>query len=296
MSVGHKHFRTMKRVLFFICVACLLSSCSMKTYYQVYQTKPVSETGYQTDEHFVVYSDDNVDVKYNFFGENGNAGFMMTNKTDMPIYLHLDESCFVLNGIASDYYMERSWEDISSHTTTFTFQRREGQSKKEARQEARRIEKNSIGLEAELHRGNAASAGSSSTTSSSLSHAERAIVMIPPHASKVIYEYSIEREMIPLCGVKETPMGSKSSGRAFTYENSPVVFANYLTYTIGSNTAKNHVMNEFYVSEVTNVGEKGMYVEVKPTDICGKEISGKKNLVTQLNYNTPDRFYVKYLR
>ena len=171
-----------------------------------------------------------------------------------------------------------------------TKEKREGEKKKKREMRAM------TGIEQELQRGNATTAGSSATRSQTTSRVEKAVVMIPPHASKLVSEFNIREEMIPLCGVKETPMGSKSSGQAFTAENSPVTFGNYITYHVGDNPKNFTISNNFYVSEITNVGTKGMIVEVREKDVCGKEISGKKNVVKTLNYNTPDRFYVTYRR
>lgn len=275
----------MKKVLLAMGAMLLLASCSVKTYYQVYQTKPTEETGFTTTATNVVYADKNVEVRYDFFEEQGDGGFVLMNNTDKVLYLHLDECFFVLNGEANDYFQDRSWGETTSRTTTHSFQRHEGDKSKRAKKQA------------EIQRdGSTTVEGTSASESKALNRHERAVVIIPPHASKRVYEYTINKQMISLCGVKETPNGSKTAGQTFTVENSPIVFANFITYTLGDSDKKHQINNTFYVSEIINAGEKAMIYEVHQKDACGKEIGGKESVVKAYNHNTPDRFFVTYTR
>ena len=84
-------------------VCAVLTSCSPTAYYQIYQTKPVSDN-VVVNEDFMVFEDDNCIVSYNFWKENGDFGFKIYNKNSENIYLHMDECFFVKNGYAYDYY------------------------------------------------------------------------------------------------------------------------------------------------------------------------------------------------
>lgn len=275
----------MKKVLFLLGATMLLASCSMKTYYQVYQTKPVDETGFTTTATSVAYSDNNVEVRYDFFDENGNAGFVLQNNTDQVLYLNLEESFFVLNGEANDYFQNRNWGETTSRSTTHSFQRHEGDKTRKSKKKVEYQRDGSTTVE-----------GTSASESKALNRQERMVVVIPPHAFKRVSEYTINQQMLSFCGVKETPSGSKTAGQTFTAENSPIVFSNFITYTLGESNVKQHVNNIFYVSEIINAGEKAMIFEVHQKDACGKEMGGKENMKKAFQHSTPDRFYVTYTR
>ena len=96
----------MKKLLFITVICLLLTSCSQSIYYQMYQTIPISED-IKTYENKIVYEDDNCTILYDFWGEFGNIGFMIYNKSSDNLYLHLDKSFYIKNGYAKDYYRNR---------------------------------------------------------------------------------------------------------------------------------------------------------------------------------------------
>ena len=72
-----------------------LSSCSKSFYYQVYETRPMSDN-INVHPDGVVYSDADVEVKYNFWAENGRVDFVITNKSnDSILYIDLSRSFLV---------------------------------------------------------------------------------------------------------------------------------------------------------------------------------------------------------
>ena len=97
-----------------IAVCSMLTACGPQVYYQMYQTKPVSED-IQVKENSMIYEDDNCTVVYDFWGANGNIGFVMYNKSSENLFVHLDETFFVKNGFANDYYLDRTWTSHSSY-------------------------------------------------------------------------------------------------------------------------------------------------------------------------------------
>ena len=264
----------MKRLSIFLMSAIVLSGilagCSKTVYYQVYQTQPTNAESCQIKSDYLVYENSTCIVKHNFFSEEGNAGFWITNQTDSVMFLRLAESFFIYNGMTHDYYQSREWEETNSHTETASRQERKTKKRKSS--------------ESLL--------GSSSTVTKSTTNHEREVIMIPPHATRYISEYHLIENMRTLCGVKETPRKGKSAGSSFTPENSPLVFGNYITYTIGTTGKRVHVDNRFFVSEIINVHNASMFENVRTKDECGKE--GAK--APKMLYTTPDRFYVKYKR
>ena len=111
----------MKKIHIAIISLILFSSCQPMLYYQMYEVKPTKNTAPINDE--LVYEDSNCKISYNFWSNGGNAGFRFYNKTNDDIYLLLDKSNFILNGVAYDYYKNREYttsKGTSMSTTTFS--------------------------------------------------------------------------------------------------------------------------------------------------------------------------------
>lgn len=263
----------------------MLTGCSKKTYYQVYQTKPINEETAVVNVDFISHDDNGVIVQYNFFGEYGVAGFYLTNTTNELVIVDLAESFFVINGVALDFYQGREWTETKSQSTTMSFQTAE------SKKEKRRARRNATDTEASMYNSNAATAGSTTSTTNSIGHQERRYIAVPPQSTKFVSEYQIINTMRSMCGVKENPSASKPAGMNFTPENSPITFAIYVTYTLGDKPAKHRVHDQFYVSEIMNVNAKTMFKDYQPKDVCGKD-DGKK--IQKIQFNTANRFYVKY--
>ena len=83
----------------------LLTSCGPTIYFQVYQVAPGDKM--KSNENSLIYEDDNCIVSYNLWAERGDIGFKVYNKTNSNIYVNLEESFFILNGIAHDYFKNR---------------------------------------------------------------------------------------------------------------------------------------------------------------------------------------------
>ena len=252
-------------------VVMAFASCSKTTYYQVYQTQSTNPDACQLVNGYLVHEDNYVTVQYNFFDENGNAGFWLTNKTDSIVYINLAESFYVVNGAANDYFKAREWTSTKSQTIS--------SSKKEGKRRSNSNKSNEVSI------------GTSSTSTSATASVERSVVAVPPHAAKYVSEYSIQNNIMELCGVTDTPKRSKSAGLSYTEENSPLRFGNYITYTVGMKGNRKSLSDYFYVSQIINVHEASMFEMVRTKDACGKE-TGEK--VEKMLYSTADRFYVTY--
>lgn len=87
--------------LFFV---ILLASCTT-TYYQVYKTEPVN--GKLTNDK-IVFEDNNCIVAYHLWADGGNIGFAIYNKTEDDLVVDLTRTFFVLNGVAYEYFQNRT--------------------------------------------------------------------------------------------------------------------------------------------------------------------------------------------
>lgn len=90
----------MKQKLLLACMSLLMTSCSMKNYYQIVDVK--STNLQKANEHYV-YNDGVCKIVYNFWKEGGDAGFSMENLSDEVLYVDLGNTFFIGNGIAKDY-------------------------------------------------------------------------------------------------------------------------------------------------------------------------------------------------
>ena len=97
-----------------VCLMSVFSSCkSTAIYYQISQTKPVDETIMKSDnnDRGYYYEDENCRISYNFWSENGDASFQVTNLTDEVLYIVKDKCFFIKNGVSNDYFQNREWVD-----------------------------------------------------------------------------------------------------------------------------------------------------------------------------------------
>lgn len=262
----------MKKLLFSLLSVALLASCS-PVYYQVYQAKPMGNQ-YAVDKESVVFTNSDCRVVYNLFAQGGDAGFEITNLTDSMLYLHLDESFFILNGMTFDYYRQSFHIDGSSSTRTSSLSKSSDSKKNKKKKTQTRVEE-----------------GMATSTASYNGTIERSLLVIPPHSSRVVSVYSVTNEPRLLCGTKMNPKGKKTFGVTFTENDSPVVFSNALYYHVGTKGQATYFSNQFYVSEILNVSKKVMIKEEKVLDPCGNPTGGT---IEASSMQSPDRFYVKY--
>jgi hypothetical protein len=157
----------------------MATSCAAPNFYQIHKVEPISNV--LPDGKYLVYDDENCKVFYNFWEENGDAGFKIYNKTDSTLYLNLEESFFILNGIANDYFKNRVFtESRSSQKTT-----------------GRQISANrsaiydGYGMVQVSNFLAGRSTETSTTNGRSLSITEPRLISVPAKTSKIIYEYSI---------------------------------------------------------------------------------------------------------
>ena len=94
------------RKLIYLFLTLLMTSCAT-TFYQVYNVKPNQEKNTKTDNLF--FEDENCKITYDLWANGGNIGFDIYNKTDENVYVYLNESNFILNGFAYDYYKNRTF-------------------------------------------------------------------------------------------------------------------------------------------------------------------------------------------
>lgn len=95
----------------------LLTSCTVTNYYQVFKAN--AEKGI-LNENEIVFEDNNCSVYYNLWSEGGYVGFRIYNKTESDLTVHLTKSFFVLNGVAYEYFQNKTFSEPSNNLITVT--------------------------------------------------------------------------------------------------------------------------------------------------------------------------------
>lgn len=248
-----------------------MTSCSTTYFYQVYTVQPTKASITSSDELF--YEDENCKISYNLWDNGGDIGFNFHNKTDRNINVRLNESNFILNGFAYDYFKNRTFTE-SERSTAST-----------AKAVTNYVALSGIHLLKDK---------SKTATAASVGHVvaikENPIVCIPPHTTKRISEYSINNTLIRNCELFRYPKSKQIRTKSYTEQKSPIVFSNRITYEIDGTSKL--VENEFFVSEITNYPEPNFF-EFEREEFCGQKSVSK---VKKYRFYDPKKFYIKYMK
>lgn len=266
-----------RKLLYAISIVLLMTSCATTSFYQVYNVKPIEESITNTDELF--FEDENCKISYNLWENGGTIGFNFQNKTDNNIYVKLNESNFILNGFAYDYFKNR------------TFTTSESKSASTSNTSTGSVAVTGINLYNNIQT-NQVKSSSSANISSSVGYAvsikEDSLICIPPNTTKRVSEYSINNALIRNCDLFKYPRRKEIKTKAYTAEKSPIVFSNRITYEINGNSKL--VENDFFVSEITNYPESEFF-ESKYDEYCGQKSSVQTKYY---KFYDIDKFYIKY--
>jgi len=252
------------KLFYTISIVLLLSSCATKSFYQVYNVKSLRESITNSDELF--FEDENCKISYNLWANGGNIGFDFYNKTDNNIYVKLNESNFILNGFAYDYFKNRTYTTTTGSATITGMN----------------IYNDIQTIQVKSH------ANLSSSVGYSVSIIEDSIICIPSKTTKRISEYLINNALIRNCDVFKYPKSNEIKSKSYTVEQSPLVFSNRITYEI--NGISNKIENDFFVSEITNYPESEFF-EWKYDEYCDQKSSFHKK---HYQFYGIDKFYLEY--
>lgn len=256
-----------KNLLILIAIFTLTSSCMPDFYYQVYRTNPDEEI--EIKSNTLVYEDQYCKVIYNLWQENGNIGFIFHNKTNNDLNLNLNESFFIINGMAYPYYQNR----IFGTASNFQLNRESNYTYLDY---LLNIKTNTV--------------GATSSSEYSVSRVEQKVLTVPSKTSIRIAEFSINNTLIRNCDLYRHPKKKEIKTVAFNKSNSPLIFSNRISYSIENSADPIEIENNFYVSEITNYPEHEMF-DTKKEEFCGEES------LKEIRYSieeAPNNFYIKY--
>jgi len=262
---------------FFIIISLIVvlsTSCATPAFYQVCKTTP--ESNITMKDNLLVYEDNNCKVFYNLWGDGGSVGFQFYNKTEINIYLNLEECFFISNGVANNYFKNR----------VYTYSTNTGSTQS--------VAKSMTGINyLQLIQTNNASVNVMSSNGRSISSKEDNIICIPALTSKIIKEYSVTETPYRDCDLLRNPNKKQIKTLTFEKGNSPIVFSNRIEYKVGQTGAPIKFENRFFVSEITNY-PKSEIVESKDDKYCGEVISTTNEKIEYFKNVSPDKFYIKY--
>lgn len=269
-----KQLRKLVAALVIMAAGLGVTSCK-QLYYQVYDIK--SNNLIQKDNS-LVYENEDVEVMYNFWGENGQLAFIVKNKTDKDIFIDMNQSFFILNGKAYDYFKNReftkttlveplAYKDIYSSDDYWP-----------ARYYVPAPE-NTLTKISKSH---------SETTTVK----EKSVICIPANAYKVICEYTVNPSYIKTCNKNIDFPKNSSVAATYDEENSPLKFINRLAYTFSEN-GKNlqKINNDFYINNVTNYNEKSVIEKRSEKLDCYDTM---ESVVKIFKIGGPNKFYKTY--
>jgi hypothetical protein len=237
----------------------LLTSCAAPNYYQVY--KSTTEQG-SLSKDYMSFEDANCIIHYNLWGEGGNPGFYIYNKTKTDIILDLTHSFFVLNNVSHEYYQNRTFTQFNSSGTS--------------------------------HNGRSyfysSSINTTNITGRSTSYEEKPVITIPSETMINISEFQISDSRYINCELPRFPSRKAIKTATFDRNTSPFIFRNLITYIIKNDTVR--FENRFFVSEVTNLPESQAFTYIYKSP-CGKKLDTPIKAFKDI---LPNKFYVKYTR
>jgi hypothetical protein len=279
----------------------LLTSCAPIYNYQVFKTESEDLT-LKDDE--LIYEDSNCIVSYNLWSEYGNPSFTFYNKTDNLIIIDLADCFFTSNGIANDYFKNRTYTYTSGSSNSVSNGITNTASVSYTKSSANSIAKPTYlpGIKSNTQSNSITGSSSNertlnNTASNSREYSvtiqEERMIKIPAKAAKVLSEFQIVDTRFRHCDLLKDPVDKSGIDSIyFNKDNSPFVFSNSLVYKLESNPEyKYTVNNTFYVNSILNLKEDVFFYYDYLTGCNGQKSEFKEPMY---KYYSPFNFFLQY--
>jgi len=262
-----------------ILVLLLFSSCASVNFYQVYKVTPDAQM--KSESNNIYYEDANCIIYYDLWARGGDVSFRFYNKSDKTIEVLMEDSYFILNDEAFDYYKNRVFTESrfagSAASSSFGYS-------------SLNLGSNSIGSLVVSGVGVGTTKNGVLGKGQSTSYVENKVIAIPPQSFKRIEGYAVNNTIIRDCKLLKYPSKGEGNSKVFEEANSPLVFKNSIRYKLADNISPITVKNKFYVSEISNVPEKEI-IGRRYEEFCGqKSYIGEK----YIKIKSPTKFYLRY--
>ena len=285
----------MKRVIYLLGA---LTLCSCATAYQ--QIATISSIQKMApDDGIYRFVEEDVSVTYDFWAENGQVSFVISNNSDSDVYVDLAKSFLVVNGMTFDYYQKRSYSSSSQNTIASsytyggsnTFARATGMANAHASSYGDFTDASSFGVEWGTKSTSTTSQRITtiSTVNTGIQYEEKEGVWIPANSSRKFSEFSLLETPYRKCGFVRNPWNNEDSTISFNERNTPYAFDNVLTIKIGDK--EHRLVHSFYVENFSNYRRKQTYTK-QPEENCDGTPTGYTLHIYK--YYAANRFYINY--
>lgn len=236
-------------------------------------------------------------VAYDFWGNGGQAGCLITNNGEENIYVDLAETFFVKNGLSDPCYKERTYTVTSASTVEANAVALSSASATVSAPFYNYIYDfaGTVGVGFSDARG--VMRGVSSSASNSVSVAEQQIVVIPPGTAAFVGGHSIlSGNYYTNRGSEQDPGSKKKDETEFSTDNSPLKFGNVIAYRIGRDGEWQDLRSEFYLQRLTDYPLSKFYKtysrQIKSDDVYIWR--GYNGTYDYSPLRKPTRFYFTY--
>ena len=273
-----------------LCASMLASCGTTYKYVQVCTAKSIDNaTTAQNTGEGLLYENEDCIVKYNLWSNGGDAGFVFYNKTNKVIHIDLSQTFLMKNGVAYDYYTPQTITQTSSSSvgvaTSSTYAEaysaaghaavgaKVGVAATDGNVAVGASKSAAVGASwgaaifGSLTATNTASYGSATSVATT----QQPILSIPPKSSKVVSGYAISKGLLLDCDLNKYP--ANSAKLTFEADNSPLTFANYITYSVGEEQENKVIENKFYIAEVANYAEPYILKYAERAKTCDNVLS-----------------------
>ena len=287
--------RKVARIISVTALAAVMASCSTTQYLQVYDIMPCE--GVELRDGYPVYDDGTMAVAYDFWGNGGQAGCLITNNGEENIYVDLAETFFVKNGLSDPCYKERTYTVTSASTVEANAVALSSASATASAPFYNYVYDFAGTVGVGLSDTHGVAQGASSSVSKSVSVAEQQIVVIPPGTAAFVGGHSIlSGNYYTNRGSRQDPGSKKKDETEFSTDNSPLKFGNVIAYRIGRDGEWQDLRSEFYLQRLTDYPLSKFYKtysrQIKSDDVyIWRDYDGTYDYSP---LREPTRFYFTY--
>ena len=263
-----------------VVVTSVLSVSCSQNFYQVYT---MDSNDLKMQDNSLLFENADCQVSYNFWSDGGHVSFAFKNKTDKDIFINMNESFLVVNGIVYNYFEAKTYTYGSAYATTIGYGESLGVSLS-----------GNTGIWANKQytasAGVAASVQSRSAIMNTVSRKEQEIVCIPANSFKTFSKFCLSPVIYQKCVKKVDFPSNRASLAKFDSTNSPIIMNNRLTYGFKNDAMDKHIDNVFWLGEIENFSEKSA-IEKSDAKGCYDLVSKE---IRHFKIGKPSQFYRHY--
>lgn len=297
-SINNKQ-QKMKKLLFkltFTLLGVICFSSCMSNFYQVYS---VETNGAKQIDNSLVFENEDCKVLYNLWSNNGKVNFAFYNKTDKDIFINLGQTFFIKNGLATDYYQDRTYSKQQSALTSNSY------ITSTVSATIFDLWGDNVYMEKASVIGTSKGNKSVKTNSYAITTKEKEIVCVPANCYKTFAYYEANPSQVVTCNKEKDYPKDIADIAEYNKSNSPLTITNRIAYGFQKDdVAEKHMDNTFWITSIKNYSQNAATEYLVVTDECEKKKVGSdkkgyssfsvKEKVRQFKIGGPNKFYIFY--